>query len=185
MGAAAGGERRAVAAHEIDRLGLDAEMIRHHLPEARFVALPARLRSHDQIDAFGRHFDRDALVRHPDRGLDIIGHPDPEQPSTLFRRPAAGRKAVPVGGGEHARKVAGEIAAVVVEPGRRAMRQLVAPDQVAATQFDTIDVEPARRDVDEPLHHRSGFRPPGAANGAVGTVLVMTPRNRTHAAGTS
>ncbi len=51
MGAAAGGERRAVAAHEIDRLGLDAELIGHHLPEARFVALPARLRSHDQIDA--------------------------------------------------------------------------------------------------------------------------------------
>ena len=51
MGPAAGGERRAVAAHEIDRVRLNAELIGHHLPEAGLVALPARLRSDDEIDA--------------------------------------------------------------------------------------------------------------------------------------
>ena len=51
MGAAARGERGAVAADEIDRVRLNAELVGHHLPEAGLVALPARLRSDDEVDA--------------------------------------------------------------------------------------------------------------------------------------
>src|SRR5262249_30973663 len=96
MGATAGGERCAVAAHEIDRPGITAELVRHDLPKARLVALPARLRSDDEGDAAcGRHFDRDALVRHAHRRFDIVGDADPEQPTALLRLPAAGGKALP------------------------------------------------------------------------------------------
>ena len=77
MGAAAGGEHRAVAADEVDRLGLDAELVRHHLPEARLVALPARLGADDEIDAArGRDFHGEALVRHADRRLDVVDDAD-------------------------------------------------------------------------------------------------------------
>src|SRR5262245_25640409 len=123
MGPAAGGERCAVTAREIDRLGMNPELIRHDLPEARLVALPARLRSDNESNAArGRYFDRDPLVRHAHRSLDVIGDADPEQPAALLGLPAAGGKAVPVRGLQRARGVTGEISAVVSKPGRRAMR---------------------------------------------------------------
>ena len=43
------------------------------------------------------------------------------------------------------------------------MGELVAGDQVAAAQLNAIDAETLRRNVDEPLHDRGRFRPPGAA----------------------
>src|SRR5262245_30539578 len=107
MGSAAGDKRRTVAADEIDRRWFDAELIRHDLPEARLVTLPARLRPDDDHDvAGGRHFDRDALVRHADRRLDVIGDADAEQAAALLRRSAAGGKARPVRGFQRAGEVA-------------------------------------------------------------------------------
>src|SRR5262249_14560276 len=153
MGPAAGGERCAVTAHEIDRLGTNAKLIRHDLPEARLVALPARLRSYEASSAArGRYLDRDALVRHAHRSFDIIGDADPEQPAALLRLPAAGGKAVPVRGLQRAGEVTGEIPAVVGKPGRRTMGQRVAPDQISAAQLHPLDFQSFRGDVDEPLH---------------------------------
>src|SRR5262249_1142233 len=132
MGPAAGGERCAVTAHEIDRLGTNAKLIRHDLPEARLVALPARFRWDDESDcARGRYFDRDALVRHAHRSFDITGDADPEQPAALLRLPAAGGKAVPVRGLQRAGEVTGEIPAVVGKPGRRWRGPGVAAAQVS------------------------------------------------------
>src|SRR5262245_49461868 len=149
MGPAAGGERRDVAADEIDRLRIDTELIRHDLPEARLVALSARLRSDDESDAVrGQNFDRDAFVRHANRGLDVIGDADPEQPAALLCRLAARGKTVPVRGFERAGEVAGEIPAVVGKPGRRAMRQLVTTDQVATAQLHAVDLEPSCGNID-------------------------------------
>src|SRR5262245_38179133 len=158
MGPPAGGERCAVTAHEIDRLGINAELIRHDLPEARLVALPARLRSDDESDAArGRYFDSDPLVRHAHRSLDVIGDADSEQPAALLGLPAAGGKALPVRGLQRAREVTGEISAVVSKPGRRAMGQRVAPDQISAAQVDTVDLQPFRRDVHEPINDGGGL----------------------------
>src|SRR5262249_57144286 len=117
MGAPAGGERCAVTAHEIDRLGIDAELVCHDLPKAGFVALPARLRSHDERDAAcGRHPDRDALVRHAHRSFDIVGDADAEQAAALLRLPAAGDKAVPLRALPHAGEVTGTIPPVAGDP---------------------------------------------------------------------
>src|SRR5262249_41883263 len=157
MGPPPGGERCAVTAHEIDRLGMNPELISHDLPEARLVALSARLRSDDESNAArGRYFDRDPLMRHAYRRLDVIGDADSEQPATLLGLPAADGKAVPVCGLQRAREVTGEIAAVVSKPGRRAMGQRVAPDQISAAQVHTVDLQPFRRDVHEPLHDGGG-----------------------------
>ena len=76
--------------------------------------------------AVGFDLHRHALVRHADRGLEIVGDADAEQPAAPLRLLAAGGKAVPVGASTRARDVAGEIAAVVGEPGGRAIGQLVA-----------------------------------------------------------
>src|SRR5262245_16234558 len=158
MGSPAGGERCAVTGHEIDRLGMNPELIRHDLPEARLVALPARLRSDDEGDAAcGRYFNRDPLVWHAHRSLDVIGDADPEQPAALLGLPTAGGKAVPVRGLQRAREVTGEISAVVSEPGRRAAGQRVAPDQISAAQVHTVDLQPFRRAVHEPLPDSRGF----------------------------
>ncbi len=98
MGAAARRQNRAVAAQEIDRLRRHPEAVGHHLPEAGLVALPARLRADEQIDAVGLDLHRHALVRHADRGLEIVDDADAEQPAAPLRLPAAGGKAVPVRG---------------------------------------------------------------------------------------
>src|SRR6516165_11293724 len=136
MGAAAGGERCAVTAHEIDRLGINAELVRDDLPKASLVALPARLRSDDEGDAAcGRHFDRDALMRHADRSFDIVGDADPEQTAALLRLSAAGRKAVPVRALQRSVEITGEIPAVVSEARGRVMGQRVPPDQISAAQL--------------------------------------------------
>ena len=132
MGPAAGSKRRAIAADEIDRLRVDTELIRNHLPEARLVALSARLGPDDEHDVTcGRDLDGDTLVRHAHWRLDVIGDTEPQQPAAPFRLLAARRKAVQVRSFERASEIAGEIAAVVSESGCRAMGQLIVADQIA------------------------------------------------------
>ena len=163
MRPAARGERRAVAAHEVDRVRRNAKLVRHHLPEAGLVALPARLRSDDEVDGVGRDGDLDALVRHADRGLDIIGDADSQEPAALLRLGAALGESLPVRDIEHAREVRGEFAAVVGEPGGSTVGQFVMRDQIAAAQLDPIDLQAAGRDVEHALHHGGRLGAAGAA----------------------
>ena len=103
------------------------------------------------------------LARHADRRFDVVRKADAGEPAALLRRAAARRKALPVGELEHRIHVAAEISAVVGEPGRGAIGQLRAADQVAPADGDAVDAEAPRRDVDQPLDRERRLRPPGAA----------------------
>ena len=124
-------------------------------------------------------------MRHADRGLEIVDDADAEQPAAPLRLLAAGGKAVPVRGFDGASEVAGEIPAVVGEPGRGAMGQLVVRDQVAAANSTrSIFSRRAAISMSRSITAVASGRP-APRNGAVGTVLVIAARRRTQAIGTS
>ncbi len=127
--------------------------------------------------------DLDALVRDADRRLDIIDDADAEQSPAPLRLPATDGKAVPVGRFQNAREVAGEVAAVVGETGRSAAGQSL--HQVATAQLHTVDPQPPRCYVDQPLHDSGRLRPAGTAKRRGRHRIGHHARSRTQAIGTS
>ena len=109
------------------------------------------------------HRDLDALVRDADRRLDIVGNADAAQLAALLRFAATRGKALPVGALQHALHVAGEIAAVVEQPARGAVGQLLARDEVLLPDPHAVHAEPMRGEIDQPLQHQRRLRPAGAA----------------------
>ncbi len=150
-------------AHALDR---QPHEVRHHLREARFVALAARLRADDDVDiAFRPHRDARLLVRRSDGGLDVIGEPAAEQLAARFGLAAALLEARPVGELHRPVHVLLVVAAVVVHADGIAVRHRVGLDQVHAAQCDPIDAELACGEVDEPLDRERHLRSAGAAIG--------------------
>ena len=119
----------------------------------------------DLDDAFGTHLDADALVRRAHRRLDVVGKADAGEPAAACGRLAARRETVPIGHGEGARHVAGEVAGVVGESHGRAIGELLAPDHVAPAQLDPVDGKLRCRELDQPLDDQRRLRPAGAAIG--------------------
>ena len=85
MRAAADADHIRVAKDDVDGFDRQHQQIGSDLGKAGFVALAARLRADDDADAALR-LDRDlgALARRADRGLDVIGQPETEQPAALL-----------------------------------------------------------------------------------------------------
>ena len=147
MRAAARRDLRGVAADELDVFRMHAEQIGHHLREARLVTLAGRLRADREFDLAGAaHRDLDALVRNADRRLDDSSRCRCRaacRASSTSRSPRG--EALPVGDLDHARHVAGEIAAVVEQPARGAIRQLLVRDDVLLADAQPVHAELCRR----------------------------------------
>src|SRR4030088_736859 len=112
-------------------------MVGDNLGEGGGMALAARLRADDNLDDPSRlHGNSHSLVRRADGRLDVVGNADACVAMLFTRRRLASRKALPVGQVERALHVAWKIAAVISQAHGRAIRQLIALNQVAAPQFD-------------------------------------------------
>ena len=126
------------------------------------------------------HGDLDALVRDADRRLDIVGDADAAQLAALLAtRACAPAKPFQSAAVEHALHVAGEVAAVVEQPAGGAVGQLLARDQVLLAQLrrGRCRAASAARSISRSSTSVASGRP-APRNGAVGTVLVITERQR-------
>ena len=160
--------------------GVHAEQVRHHLREAGLVALAGRLRADRRArPCRRRHRHLDALVRDADRRLDVVGDADAAQPAALLRLARRAGKALPVGHVQHALHVAGEIAAVVEQPAGGAIGQLLVRGSgcCGAARTRSMPSRAAARSISRSSTSVASGRP-APRNGAVGTVLVITARQR-------
>ncbi len=136
----------------------------------------------DAAAALEQHRDFVLLDAAAARRLDEQAAADAAQLAGFARRAAARRKARPIslrlGRGQQARK----IRAVEARAGRRAVRHLRLADDVAAAQFQRIDLQLGRDFVDQALDDVVGFRPARAAIGigrrGVGDDLPVTAIHR-------
>ena len=169
MGAAARFHQRGVAAREPHIPGRDAQHIRHHLGEARLVALTRRLSAHHQLDApFGIDRQLHPLMGRAHRRLHGVGEADAREFAALARRRPPRLKAIPVGELQRQLQIAQKIAAVIAEARRGAIGQRRPGNQVAAAQRDAVDPHVLRGHVEQALDHQRRLWPPRAAIGCDG-----------------
>ena len=166
--AAPGAEQVAVAPEHLDALGRHAELVAHDLRERRLVALAHRRRSREQRDgAVGIDSQLGGVRVHrrirPAGHLDRVGDAETAQLAVLPRLGAPLLEAGPIGETERHVHATPELAAVVGEDEARLERHRRGRDQIAASQLDRIDLELARRDVDDALDRVGRLRPAGAA----------------------
>ena len=164
MRAAADLHHVGVAEDDLHAFHRHVQQIGHDLREAGLMALAARLRADDDVDAsFRTHGDPRLLVGRADRGLDVVREPAAEQLAALGRRAPALLETLPVGDVHRPVHVFLVAPAVVVHADGVAVGHRFGADQVLAPQLDAIDAEPGRRGVDEPLDREGDLRPAGAA----------------------
>src|SRR5205809_219702 len=73
------------------------------------------------------------------------------------------REAGPVGQLQHLLLVGRKVARIVIEAESILVRDLVARDQVDLAQFERVEMQGARRVIDQPFDHIGGFGPTGTA----------------------
>ena len=160
-----------VALQHADLLQRHAEDVVRQLHVAGGDALAHRHRGRGQLDvAVGGDVHLHRFLERVAAGpLQERGDAAPAQPPARLRRRAARREAAPVGQRqalvEHLRE-----GAVVVDLAHRVLvRELLAPDHVAAAQFGRVDLHRARGGVEQALGGVDGLGPAGAAVGAGGS----------------
>ena len=101
--------------------------------------------------------------------LHVAGEADPEQLSAALGAPPGlfGPKTRVVAGLERQIERLFVVPAVVGQPRRRLVRELVSRDQVAAADFGRVHPEPAGQHVQDPFNEVSGLRAAGAPVGLV------------------
>src|ERR1700730_5507726 len=145
----------------------DTEPLVEQLSEARLVPLSIRYGADDDVDAaIGVYSELCALARNAGCSIHVVSDAN----ATIFAespgRGLARRKPVPIS--KHQRLFHDIVigAAVIDHPERICVRHLLLRHEIAAAQFDAIETELARGDIDQPLHHEHHFGPPGAAVGS-------------------
>src|SRR5262249_60082609 len=118
--------------------------------EARLVALAARLRADDDVDASLRpHADPRLLVGRADRGFDVVRKPAAEELASFGGRAAARIETLPIGDIHRPVHVLLVAPAVVGHADGVAVGHRFPTDEILATKLDAVAAELIRRGVDE------------------------------------
>ncbi len=165
-GAAAGDQLVAVALQQPDAVERDAELVGQNLRKGRRVALAVIERAGDDGHrAVVLEADAALFGGHRRGGLDIAGDAEAAQLAGALAVALARLEALDVGALHRILEQAGEVAAVVVDAGRRLERHFLGLDEIAPAQLEPVDAEFGRGEVHRALHAERAFGASGAAIG--------------------
>ena len=151
--------------------GRDAQSLSDHLGKRGFVALAGRLRAAVQRDLAGLRYLQHRALRSEGRAgrrLDMVGNANAAQAAAASGQLTPLRQSVGIDGGQGARHVGGEVAAVVGMAEHGGEGNVRRSDHVASAQLDTVDSDLLCGHVDHALEHVLGFGIAGAAVGVHG-----------------
>ena len=158
-----------VAVEHGDVVQRDAELVGGDLRPGGLVSLPVWRRPAAHRDrAVGLHRDAAGLPGPETADLHVAGEADAERLAALGAPPGLlGAESGVVAGLERLVEGLLVLPAVVGEPGRGPVGELVRRNQVAAADLRGIDAQPAGQHVERPFDQVGGLRTAGAAVGLV------------------